>query len=103
MNIALVASDRPFLVRILTAAILDAGVIALLADFRLQLKVLHLPAAPNQELIVSELLRPGGVADDFAVLDLPQFRIAIPTGQVFAIKNGLKTILSNSRGQQEER
>jgi hypothetical protein len=90
MDIALVTSDGPFLIGIFAAAVLDAGVVAFLADFCLQLKVLHLPTTPDEKLIVSELLRPRGVADDFAVLDLPEFRIAIPASEIFAIENGFK-------------
>ena len=87
VNVALVAADRPladpgeFL-----AAILDAGVVPRLLHLRAQLKVLHHAAAPDEKLIVSQLLRPRRGADDAAILDLPQRRIAIPAGEVLAIE-----------------
>ena len=88
MNITLIAADGPLAVlRQFLAAVLDAGVVALLADFRLQLEVFHLPAAPDEKLIVSELLRSGRGADDLAVFNLPQLGIAIPAGEVFAIED----------------
>lgn len=102
VNVALVAADGPFFVGVLAAAVLDAGVVALLADFGLQFEVFDLPAAPDEKLIVVQLLRSGRVADDLAIFDLPQLRIAIPAGEVFAVEDGFKTVLGKSRGQQEQ-
>lgn len=103
VDVALVAADGPFFVGVLAAAVLDAGVVALLADFGLQFEVFDLPAAPDEKLIVGQLLRSGRVADDLAIFDLPKIRIAIPAGEVFAVEDRFKTVLRGSGRESKER
>ena len=96
MDVALIAADRPLAdFRKFPAAILDAGVVARLLDLRPQLEVLHHTAAPDEELVVGQLLRARGLSGDAAVLDRPQLRIAIPTSQVFAIEQRPEAVLSD--------
>jgi hypothetical protein len=67
---------------------LDAGVVARLLDLRLRLEVYDPSDTPDEELIIREPLRSGRVADDLAILDLPQIWVAIPAGGVFAVEEG---------------
>ena len=104
VNVTLVATHRP-LARLwkLPAAILNARVVALLLHLHSQLEILQHPAPPDEKLIVLQLLRPRRGAHDLAVFHLPQLRIAIPAGEVFAIEERFESILGGESGKGEER
>jgi len=105
MDVALVAADDPlagfghFL-----AAILDAGIAGGALDLGAQFEVLHDAAAPDEELVVGEMVRSLGLAGDRAVLDGPELRIAVPAGEGLAVEQGLEAVLGGegSEGRQQE-
>ena len=72
------------------------------ADLRPQLEVFDHPTAPDEELIVLQLLRPRRGADDLAILHLPQLWISIPAGEVFAVEEGDKAVLGGEEGGGDE-
>jgi hypothetical protein len=57
-----------------------------------QLEVLHGAAAPDEKLVVGEVLGALRFAGDGTVLDRPEFGIAVPTGEVFAVEEVDKTL-----------
>ena len=68
------------------AAILDARVVARKTDFAAKLKITNFAALPDQKRIAGRRVFGGGLTDDRAVFDRPEFFDALPAGQVFSIK-----------------
>ena len=94
MNIALIATDRPSaILRKFPAPVLDPGIVPRLPHLHPEFEVLHRAPPPNQKLVVSELLRTGRLAGDAPLLDGPQFRIAIPSGEILAVEQSLEPFL----------
>ena len=94
MDVALVATDGPFAVLgKLTATVLNTRIISPHLDFRMEDEVLDLTTAPDQELVVGELLGAGGLAGDDSVLDAPEFGVAIPTLEVLAVEEGPEGVI----------
>ena len=102
MQVALIAPDRPRAVfGEFPAAVLHAGVVALVLDLQVQLEVFHLPPAPDEELVVFHLVRAGGPAGDAAIGNAPKFRIAIPAREIGAIKERAEAIFRTQQGREQ--
>ena len=84
LHFRLVTVDTPFLV--LFTAVLDAGVAVLDAEFNLEDEVLEPAAPPDAEGIAFGRIFRRRLTANRALDDLPQPRVAIPAGQVLAIK-----------------
>ena len=98
MDVALIAANGPLAIFWqFLAAILNACVVAYLFDLGFQLEVLHHATAPDEKLIIGELLWPSRGAHDLSVLHLPQLGIPIPASEVFAVEQRLETILGEGR------
>ena len=104
MDVALVAGDDPRGdLRQLAAAILDAAVVvADDADGGAQLEVIHFAAAPDEEAVVCHGFGRGIGAGDEPVFDLPEFRVAIPAGEVAAVEERGEGVVSGESGCGEE-
>ena len=74
----------------LARAIIDAGIAALEFEFQAQLEVLDL-VLPDKEVVLGDPDGLGSVAGNGAVLDGPEARVAVPTGQVVAVEQVHKT------------
>src|SRR5262249_16922107 len=74
----------------LDAAVLDAAVGGVQLELHFQLEVLRLPTAPDHEGIGIDLLLRRALADNRAVLDTPELRIAVPPLQALAVEDLLK-------------
>ena len=71
-------------------SILNAGIVALEADFRLEHKVTDFTALPDEEGIALGWLFLGGFTEDGPVFDRPEFLLPGPTAEVFAIEEVFK-------------
>ena len=106
MDVALVAADDPLAdFGELLAAILDAGVAGGALDLGPQLEVLHDAAAPDDELIIREMVGPLGLAGEGTFLDGPELRVPVPAGEGLAVEDRLEAVLGRKRGEggQQER
>lgn len=74
----------------LDAAVLDAAVGVVHAEFELELKVLGLAAAVDEEGVALERVFLGALADDGVVFDAPDLRVAVPVVEG-AIEDGHKS------------
>ena len=90
VHIALVATDGPISnIGHFFASVLNTGIVSGGAHLGFEFKVLELAAAPDEELIVVEMVGTFGATCDGPVFDRPEFGIAVPAGQVPAVKKGL--------------
>ena len=105
VNVALVAADRPLAILALLAAVLNTCVVAALFDCCLQFEVPEHAATPNQKLIVGQLPRGRGGTDYFAVLHLPQIRIAIPSLEIFAVEKSfeIRVLCKHELGEEQRK
>lgn len=75
----------------LAAAIVDPAVAAIAdAIFNLELKILELAAAPDDEGVLLNLISRSDLTNERAILGAPVFWIAFPAGECLAIEDGLK-------------
>jgi hypothetical protein len=87
----LIAGDDPFVD--FFAAVLNAGVAVLDAEFDFEDEVLDLAVPPDAERIAAGGIFLRGLPADYAVLYRPQPRVTIPAGQVLAVKNAYEARL----------
>ena len=93
-DLVLITSNNPWIARLaisdVTRAILDARVVCrVAAERKAQLEILGSAILPNQERISVGFVLRGRLSVDDAVLDRPKSRVAVPTREVFPVKNGL--------------
>src|ERR1039457_4835414 len=89
VHIGLVALHGELDVGEFDAAELDAAVEAGQLELELQFEIGRTAAPPDEERVLDGLLVGGSQADDGAVFDAPELRIAFPSGQRLAIEDGL--------------
>src|ERR1017187_7860250 len=89
VHIGLVALHGELDVGEFDAAELDAAVEAGQLELELQFEIGRTAAPPDEERVLDGLLVGGSLADDGAVFDAPELRIAFPSGQRLAIEDGL--------------
>ena len=100
MHVTLVATDGPLAyLGEFFAAVLNAGVIAGSPDHGLELEVIHFTALPNEELVEVEMVRARCPASDSAVLNRPEFRIAVPAGEILPVEDGLEFLGMQARAE----
>ncbi|NJN05677.1 MAG: hypothetical protein HC814_03830 [Rhodobacteraceae bacterium] len=58
-------------------------------------------AAPDEKLIVAQMLGSGGDAGDGTVLHGPEFGVAVPAIEILAVEERLETVLSGNCGRNE--
>src|SRR5262249_50730013 len=77
--------------RQLDAAKLNAAVGGADPELDLQLEIARLAAAPDEKRVLAERVLPGRLADDGAVLDAPEGRVAVPAAQRPAVEDLLES------------
>ena len=83
-------------------AVLDAGVVvAGDADGGAEFEVFDGAGAPDEEGVVRHGVGCGIVAGDGAVGDGPEFGVAFPAGEVFAVEEGFKAVLGGEGSGEE--
>ena len=93
-EVRLVSADNPLFIRHFKTAILNTGVTVNDLVFQLQLEVIYLAAAPDDERVSFELFVFFVVsrASDGAVFYAPGLGIAVPAVQSFSIKQSFPVI-----------
>ena len=93
VDVGLIALERPLAYRgQFLAAVLNAAVRAVQPELELELEIAHRLAAPDEKTVRLQGLLRRGFADDFAVLDSPDVRVAVPAIQALAVEDRNKTL-----------
>jgi hypothetical protein len=88
IEIGLVAADDPL--AHFTAAVLDAAIAADDAELGTQLEIAHFALAIDEERVATRGLLGRRLAGDNALLDAPEFRVAVPAVERLAVEERLK-------------
>ena len=95
MDVALITANRPLPhIRQFATAILNAGIVPSHFRGHSKFKVFQHSPAPDQKLIVRQVIGTGRFANNTTILNGPKFRITIPAGEVRSIKQGTKPCIA---------
>ncbi len=100
-DVALVAAGDPLapFFRVFEAADLNARVMVGELELGLQFEVGRFVAPPDEERIARGGVFRRGLADDTAILDPPEFRVAVPAFQRLTVEDRSETVLFGPQGR----